>query len=80
MYQQRSKRITNNQKLKIMTTNEIKTSLTNGVQFCNEVADWFSLVNVSQNRFILVIKDKTKIYKDLDSVSKKISNLLKRGY
>ena len=59
--------------------NQIKQDLTNGVKFGNDLANWFSLVNVEKNRFILDIKGDVKFYKNLDSVAKRINQLLNKG-
>jgi len=59
--------------------NQIKQDLTNGVQFGNDLANWFSLVNVEKNRFILDINGDTKFYKNLDSVAKRINQLINKG-
>ena len=58
---------------------QIKQDLTNGVQFGNVAANWFSLVNVEKNRFILDINDEIKFYKNLDSVAKRINKLINTG-
>jgi tRNA U34 5-carboxymethylaminomethyl modifying enzyme MnmG/GidA len=59
--------------------NQIKQDLTNGVQYENYVANWYSVINVEQNRFMLNINDEIKFYKNLDSVAKKINQLLNKG-
>ena len=56
---------------------QIKADLTNGVQYGNDLENWVSLVNVEKNQFILMINDQIKVYKNLDSVSKRINKLLK---
>ena len=59
--------------------NQIKQDLTNGVQYENYVANWYSVINVEQNRFMLNINDEIKFYKNLDSVAKRINQLLNKG-
>jgi hypothetical protein len=58
---------------------QIKADLTNGVQYENYVANWYSVINVEQNRFMLNINDEIKFYKNLDSVAKRINQLLNKG-
>ena len=59
--------------------NQIKQDLTNGVQFGNDLANWCSLVNVEKNYFILDINGNMKFYKNLDSVAKRINQLINKG-
>jgi hypothetical protein len=59
--------------------NQIKQDLTNGIQFGNDLANWFSLVNVEKNRFILDINGDMKFYKNLNSVAKRINQLINTG-
>ena len=63
-----------------MKTAAIKSALLNGNQFQNDAANWYSLCKPADNRFILVINEETKIYKNIDSISRRIYQLLKRGY
>lgn len=58
---------------------QIKQDLTNGKQFGNELANWFSLVNVEKNYFILDIRGEMKFYKNLNSVAKRIKQLINTG-
>ena len=58
---------------------QIEQALTNGVQFGNDAANWFSLVNVEKNYFILEIRDQIKFYKNLNSVAKRINQLINKG-
>lgn len=58
---------------------QIKADLTNGVQYGNDLVNWVSLVNVEKNRFMLMINDEIKFYKNLDSVSKRINELINKG-
>lgn len=58
---------------------QIKQDLTNGKQFENELANWFSLVNVEKNYFILAIRGEMKFYKNLNSVAKRIKQLINTG-
>jgi hypothetical protein len=63
-----------------MTTQEIILALNEGQNFQNDSANWYSLCKPSQNRFILVINESNFFYKNIQSVSKRISKLIKRGY
>ena len=51
----------------------------NGVQYGNDLTNWFSVVNVDKNRFMLNIQDEMKFYKNLDSVAKRINQLINKG-
>jgi hypothetical protein len=59
--------------------NQIKQDLMNGVQYGNDLTNWFSVVNVDKNRFMLNIQDEMKFYKNLDSVAKRINQLINKG-
>lgn len=63
-----------------MTTKEIKKAILNGENFINESANWYSVCNPSKNLFWLVINERNLFCKNIDSVSKRIAQLLKRGY
>ena len=58
---------------------QIKADLTNGVQYGNDAANWCSVVNVEKNRFMLNINEEIKFYKNLDSVAKRINQLINKG-
>ncbi len=58
---------------------QIKQDLTNRVQYGNDLANWFSVVNVEKNRFMICINDEMKFYKNLDSVAKRINQLVNKG-
>jgi len=62
-----------------MKTQEIKQALLNGQQFTNEVSNWYSVCNPSKNLFWIVLGDKNLFYNNIDSLSRKISQLLKKG-
>jgi hypothetical protein len=63
-----------------MKTSEIKSALLQGHNFQNELAGWFTLINVNANRFIIEINGKTNVYKNVDSAAKRINQLTNRGY
>ena len=63
-----------------MTTAEIKTALLNGENFQNEIANWYSICNPSQNRFWIVINERNLFCKNIDSAAKRISQLIKKGF
>jgi len=63
-----------------MTTQEIKTAILEGVNFGNEVANWYSLCKPSEKRFIIVIGERHLFCKNIDSAAKRIKQLLNRGY
>jgi hypothetical protein len=63
-----------------MTSKQIKKSLFEGQNFRNEAANWYSLCRPSENLFWIVIGEKNIFCKNIDSASKKISQLIKRGY
>lgn len=63
-----------------MTSKQIKKSLLEGQNFRNEAADWYSLCRPSENLFWIVIGEKNIFCKNIDSASRKISQLIKRGY
>jgi hypothetical protein len=62
--------------MKNTQTNRIKQDLINGVQFGNDVANWYSLVSVDKNFFMLDIRGELKFYKNIDSVAKRINRLM----
>lgn len=63
-----------------MKTKEIKTELLNGKNFENQSAKWYSICNPSKNLFWIVIQEKNVFFKDIDSIARRISQLIKRGY
>lgn len=62
-----------------MTITEIKSKLLNGENFYNESSNWFTLCKPSENRFIIMIGEKIKIYNNINSISKKILKLINKG-
>jgi len=80
LYSDTTKELFKLQKIKIMTTQEIKTALLNGENFQNEIANWYSICNPSQNRFWIVINERNLFCKNIDSAAKRISQLIKRGF
>lgn len=63
-----------------MTTKEIKLALLEGKNFGNERADWYSVCKPSENLFWIVICERNLFCKNIESASKRISQLIKRGY
>ena len=64
-----------------MKTREIKEALSKGQQFSNEAADWFTVVNPSKSRFCICYNGiEYRSYKNINTVSKRIAQLLNRGY
>ena len=63
-----------------MTTQEIKLAILQGQNFGNDAANWYSFCKPSENLFWIVIGERNFFYKNIQSVSKRISQLIKRGY
>ena len=63
-----------------MTTQEIKKAILSGENFGNESANWYSVCNPKNNLFWIVIGERNLFCKNIDSVSKRIAQLIKRGY
>ena len=63
-----------------MTSQEIKSALLAGQNFGNESANWYSVCRPSENLFLIVIGDKNLFCKNIKSASKRIGQLIKRGY
>lgn len=59
---------------------EIKEALIKGQQFSNETANWYTLINPSKNIFCICFNYENYVYyKNIDSVSKRIVQLINRG-
>ena len=67
--------------LENMKNKEIKSELLKGQQFGNESADWFTLnrCHIDGGK-VIVIRGEYHFYKTVDSFSKRISQLIRRGY
>ena len=63
-----------------MKTQEIKEALLRGENFGNEIANWFSICKPSESRFIISINDRLVFCKSIDGASKRIAQLMNRGY
>jgi hypothetical protein len=63
-----------------MTTQEIKLALTQGQNFQNEAANWYSVCKPSENLYWIVIAERNVFCKNIDSAAKRISQLINRGY
>jgi hypothetical protein len=63
-----------------MTTQEIKSALLEGKNFGNEVANWYSVCRPSEKIFWIVIGERNLFCKNIESASKRISQLIRRGY
>ena len=63
-----------------METREIKAALLKGQQFSNDAADWFTVVDPSKNRFFICYNGiDYRSYKNINSVSQRVAQLLNRG-
>jgi hypothetical protein len=71
--------LVNHLKKLIMKTKQIKSALINGENFGNEAANWYSVCKPSQNIYWIVIGEKNFFFNNIDSVSKKIAQLIKIG-
>jgi hypothetical protein len=63
-----------------MTNKEIKKCLLEGQNFGNEVAGWYSICRPIEGLYMIVIGERNLFCKDIDSASKRISNLINRGF
>jgi hypothetical protein len=63
-----------------MTTIQIKSAILEGKNLGNEVAEWYTLCKPSDNRYMISIKGRILLYKNINSAAKRISQLIKRGY
>jgi hypothetical protein len=63
-----------------MTTQEIKSALLEGKQFANERANWFTICRPTEKLFCISIGERNVFCKNIDSASKRIAQLIKRGY
>lgn len=62
-----------------MTTKDIKAELLKGVQFGNEVADWYTINRPNEGLRMLSVRGENKFFKTIDSYAKRISQLIKTG-
>ena len=63
-----------------MKTKQIIIDLQKGLQFENESADWFTLSNPKLEQRIISIRGEMFFYKTIESYSKRILQLIKRGF
>ena len=63
-----------------MKAQEIKTALLRGENFGNESSGWQSFCKPSENLYWIVINERNLFCKNIESASKRISQLIKRGY
>ena len=63
-----------------MTLNSIKLALLEGQNFGNESANWYTLCKPCDNRFLIVIGERYLSYKNINSATKRIWQLINKGY
>lgn len=62
-----------------MENQEIKKALLEGHQFENERWSWYTVINPSKNTFCICYNHKEyRYYKNIDSVARRISQLIKK--
>ena len=63
-----------------MKAKEVKEALLKGTSFSNEKAGWYTLVNTDKKVYWIVIKGRNLFCKNLDSCSRRITQLINKGY
>lgn len=63
-----------------MNAKEIKAELLKGAQFANEVVNWFTVCRPGEGVYMIAFPAGNRFYKNIDSYSKRVAQLINRGY